>query len=82
MESGGVIPRFKGVLCHDHWKPYYAYSCIHSLCNAHHLRELERAIEQDNQKWARQMQQLLVQMNTAVDEAGGGNYRRRNRKNS
>jgi len=42
MESGGVIP--KGILCHDHWKPYYSYSCTHSLCNAHHLRELERAL--------------------------------------
>lgn len=36
MESGGVIPLFKGILCHDHWKPYYSYSCTHSLCNAHH----------------------------------------------
>lgn len=71
MEAGGVIPRFKGILCHDHWKPYYAYSCIHSLCNAHHLRELERAIEQDNQEWAGKMQKLLVEINTAVDGAGG-----------
>jgi len=71
MESGGVIPYFKDILCHDHWKSYYAYSCIHALCNAHHLRELERAIEQDNQQWARKMKDLLVQMNTAVDEAGG-----------
>jgi transposase len=71
MNSGGVIPRFKGVLCHDHWKPYYSYSCTHALCNAHHLRELERAIEQDNQQWARKMKDLLVQINTAVDRAGG-----------
>lgn len=71
MEFGGVIPLFKGTLCHDHWKPYYSYSCIHSLCNAHHLRELERAFEQDNQKWARKMQHLLLKINTAVDLAGG-----------
>ena len=71
MESGGVIPLFKGVLCHDHWKPYYSYSCIHSLCNAHHLRELERAFEQDNQEWAKKMQNLLLKINTAVDQAGG-----------
>ena len=71
MESGGVIPLFKGILCHDHWKPYYAYSCIHSLCNAHHLRELERAFEQDNQEWARNMRDLLLKINRAVDRAGG-----------
>lgn len=71
MDSGGVLPRFKGILCHDHWKPYYSYSCTHSLCNAHHLRELERAIEQDNQEWAEKMQHLLREINTAVDRAGG-----------
>lgn len=71
MDSGGVLPRFKGIMCHDHWKPYYSYSCTHSLCNAHHLRELERAIEQDNQEWAKKMQHLLREINTAVDRAGG-----------
>ena len=71
MESGGVIPLFGGILCHDHWKPYYSYSCIHSLCNAHHLRELERAFEQDNQEWAKKMQHLLLKINTATDQAGG-----------
>ena len=40
-------PHFKGVLCHDHWKPYFKLDCQHALCNAHHLRELERAWEQD-----------------------------------
>ncbi len=55
MDRMGVLPQFKGVLCHDHWKPYYKYPCTHSLCNAHHLRELERAWEQDGQKWAKQM---------------------------
>ena len=71
MEYGGVIPLFEGTLCHDHWKPYYTYSCTHSLCNAHHLRELERAFEQDNQEWAKKMQLLLLKINTAVDQAGG-----------
>jgi len=51
--------------------PYYRYSCSHALCNAHHLRELERAWEQDEQQWAKQMQKLLCEMNTAVLDAGG-----------
>ena len=67
----GILPKFTGILCHDHWKPYYIYECVHSLCNAHHLRELTRAWEQDNQKWARCMKALLEEMNQAVDGAGG-----------
>jgi transposase len=71
MNDIGVIPEFKGVLCHDHWKPYFKYDCEHALCNAHHLRELERAFEQDKQQWAKEMQTLLIEMNKAVNDAGG-----------
>jgi transposase len=72
MVSGGVIPRFQGILVHDHWKPYYKYSCTHALCNAHHLRELERAIEQDNQQWAKSMQALLLEIHKAVNQTAAG----------
>ena len=68
MDRMGVLPKYKGILCHDHWKPYYGYSCTHSLCNAHHLRELERAWEQDGQNWAQQMKTLLVEINKDVSE--------------
>ncbi len=71
MDEIGILPFFKGVLCHDHWKPYYQYECIHALCNAHHLRELERAWEQDHQQWARDMQALLIDIRNAVEDAGG-----------
>jgi transposase len=72
MDNMGVLPNYKGILCHDHWKPYYQYGCVHSLCNAHHLRELERAYEQDGQKWAKLMQDLLLKMNEAVDKTADG----------
>jgi len=71
MDEMGVLPRFAGTLCHDHWKPYYRYGCTHALCNAHHLRELECAWEQDKQQWAKQMQGLLCEINTSVHDAGG-----------
>lgn len=71
MNAIGIIPSFSGVLCHDHWKPYYKYECTHALCNAHHLRELTCAHEQDEQKWAKDMGVLLVKMKNAVDKAGG-----------
>lgn len=71
MNEIGIIPRFGGILCHDHWKSYYTYDCTHSLCNAHHLRELQRAWEQDNQAWAKQMKALLETINSKVHDAGG-----------
>jgi len=63
MNAIGIISNFSGILCHDHWKPYYNYKCLHALCNAHHLRELERAIEQDEQKWALEMKDFLIASN-------------------
>jgi transposase len=67
----GILPFFKGIICHDHWKPYFQYGGLHSLCNAHHLRELERAREQDGQEWASEMSDLLKEINEATRSAGG-----------
>ena len=69
MDRMGILPKFHGVLVHDHWKPYFQYECIHALCNAHHLRELQAAIDFDKQKWAAKMQKLLCKMNDAVIQA-------------
>ena len=71
MDAMGVLPVFKGTLCHDHWKPYYQYDCTHALCNAHHLRELTFAWEQDKQQWAKKMKDLLEAINKDVISAGG-----------
>ena len=72
MDRMGILPAYKGILVHDHWKTYFSYEeCLHALCNAHHLRELERAYEQDGQKWARKMQKLLIEMKEATEKSGG-----------
>jgi len=71
MEAMGVLKHFKGTLVHDHWKPYFSYKCLHALCNAHHLRELERAWEQDGQKWALTMKKLLLKIKDLVEQSGG-----------
>lgn len=83
----GILPVYEGIICHDHWKPYFKYGGLHSLCNAHHIRELERAAEQDKQKWAEQMILLLKEINKATNEAGNQldkatseNYRKRYRQ--
>jgi transposase len=69
MDRMGILPNYSGILCHDHWKAYYNYNCTHSLCNAHHLRELERAIEQDQQNWAKSMKILLIEIKEKVDRS-------------
>jgi len=66
MNDIGILPLFLGLLCHDHWKSYFAYPCKHSLCNAHHDRELIRAFEQDGQKWAKKMRAFLLELNKEV----------------
>jgi len=71
LNEVGILPLFRGVLCHDHWKPYYQYGVSHALCNAHHLRELERAWEQDKQQWAKKVADLLKEINNATYDAGG-----------
>jgi transposase len=63
MDAAEILPCFTGIRSNDHRKPYYKYIlCEHSLCNAHHLRELERAWEQDKQKWANEMRALLTKL--------------------
>jgi transposase len=71
IDEMGILPGYKGIICHDHWKPYFKYGGAHALCNAHHLRELERALEQDQQQWAGQMIVLLKEINKATNDAGG-----------
>ena len=87
MDAMGILPKFHGILCHDHLKAYFRYGAFHALCNAHHLRELDYAFEQDKQQWAARMSDLLKEINKAVLDAGGvlppdasKRYRKRYRK--
>jgi transposase len=60
MDAMGVIEHLRGVLVHDGWKPYRNYGNVeHSLCNSHHLRELDAIAETTAQSWASEMIELL-----------------------
>ncbi len=45
------------------------YRCRHSLCNAHHIRELTGIYELDGQPWAQHMIGLLLEGSQAVEGA-------------
>ncbi len=72
MNAMGILPLYTGTLVHDHWKPYYTYSCLHALCNSHHVRELEYAAVEDKQIWAGSMQTLLLEINDAIKSTDTG----------
>lgn len=69
MDAMDIIPKFKGILIHDHWTSYFSYKeCTHALCNAHHLRELQAVIENEpNHTWAQSIKDLLLEINKAVN---------------
>jgi len=61
MDELGILENYTGCAVHDHWKSYFQFSCDHSLCNAHHLRELTYLAEQEQQGWATSMIELLLE---------------------
>ena len=66
-----ILSNYTGVVVHDHWKPYESIegSFEHAFCNAHHLRELRRASEQDHQQWSEDMSKLLMLAHHKVNYA-------------
>jgi transposase len=75
FEALGLLRGIQGVLVHDGLASYKGLDCTHSLCNAHHIRELVYIHEQENEKiwdpWAQEMIDLLLQALGEVDLAGG-----------
>lgn len=74
IDSLGVVNNYAGVLVHDCWKSYFnpEYSCEHALCGAHLLRELRASFENDSHMWAKEMFELLLEMNEAKHSSKDG----------
>jgi len=68
MDEINILPRFQGRAIHDHWKPYFKYSCQHGLCNTHHIRELTFITERYEQKWSEKMIDFLLETKEMVEK--------------
>ena len=71
MNDAGILPEFRGITVHDCWGSYWKYTdCIHAICCAHLLRELN-GIEENHpeQIWAKEFKKLLLAMKKVKDKA-------------
>ena len=68
MKDFGILVNFKGRLIHDCLAAYFEWPCLHGLCNAHLVRELNFIFEISHQDWAEKMRRLLLDMNKRVNE--------------
>ena len=69
MDAIGLLPKYTGRLLHDRWKSYDGYSCQHSLCGAHLLRDCLFVAEQEGLQWAQDMHDLLLDLSQLVSQA-------------
>jgi transposase len=67
----GILPHFGGTSVHDSLASYHdpTYTCTHSLCNAHLLRELLGLFETNRQTWTQRMSALLRSLKRAKEVA-------------
>jgi len=81
MDAMGILPSFTGTAVHDGWKSYFAYDgCTHSLCNAHHIRELTCMHEEYGQGWAKRMIAFLLEIKTRRDTSDEKTFRAEERE--
>jgi len=56
MKAIGILPEYRGTAVHDGLKSYWTYDqARHSLCNEHHLCELEFIGERYPQDWGKKV---------------------------
>lgn len=57
-----ILNDFSGTLMHDHLIGLYHFKCSHAECNAHGLRYLKSAHQQQDREWAVEMISFLVEV--------------------
>lgn len=68
MDEIGIWPRFLGRGMHDRLASYDAYDCAHSICGAHLVRDCAAVAQQEQQEWASEMHDFLLDLHDACHE--------------
>jgi transposase len=68
MDTIGILPQYAGRAIHDRLSSYDDYSCQHSVCGAHLLRDCLWVAEREKQLWAKAMYELLQGMAKAAEQ--------------
>src|SRR5579863_9700840 len=68
MDEIGIWPRFGGRGMHDRFASYDGYDCSHSICGAHLIRDCAAIAEQEQQEWACEMHDFLLDLHDACQQ--------------
>jgi transposase len=77
IDEAGVLRGYRGVVVHDRLAMYWKLKAKHGLCGAHLLRDLaDVALVATQTAWAAGLAALLVEVNSACDDARRRGLRR------
>ena len=71
IERDGLLPKFYGILSHDHEGKFYNYGTLHSTCGEHLRRDLIGLRDLQMIPWAEDMRSLIVGMNAHKNKEMG-----------
>ena len=63
IKRDDILPRYFGILGHDHEIKFYNYGTWHATCGEHLLRDLTGLLDLENIAWAEGMRSLISEMN-------------------
>jgi hypothetical protein len=63
LERDNILPRYTGILVHDHESKFYNYGTGHGTCGDHLMRDLKGLHELENVAWASRMRSFMKEMN-------------------
>jgi len=68
VERDGILPRFIGIVSHDHESKFYNYGLYHATCGEHLCRDLKGLLDLHSIPWAGLMRDHMLTINKHKNE--------------